>query len=490
MVLEFHDVGRLHFTRHSTHSDCVVHRSIDWLHDAVREDARRAKLRQKRGLSGSIALQWDRLQGWVLITLTGLLTAFIAFGIIRLESFLFSAKEGYCRKHWLASKRACPHHQWQEWGTLLDGDGSVVVQWLLEYGIYIISAIAFATLASVLTIYLSASDSVVSRQEVLNMPAAPSLDQTVPSPRSPRIASTNRVSSYVSFAAVDFDQGGHRRGRSQVRQASVGSTPNGTPRLPEHSLSAPASRVHSRRNSNVHFDAADDAKQATDAPQVLPRKTMYFAGGSGIPEIKTILGGFVIRGYLGGWTLFAKALGLCLSCGSGLSLGKEGPFVHIASCVGNILSRFFPKFDQNEAKRREVLSAACAAGVAVSFGAPVGGVLFSLEETSAYFPPKVLFRSFVCAMIAATTLKFLDPFGSGKIVLFEVTYDKDWHFAELGLFAVLGIAGGAYGALFNKANVAWSKLRFFNAGSSKLIVDYQRNTSAMAHSFDRILSSR
>lgn len=53
-----------------------------------------------------------------------------------------------------------------------------------------------------------------------------------------------------------------------------------------------------------------------------------------------------------------------------------------ASCVGNIVTRFFPKYDRNEAKRREVLSAACAAGVAVSFGAPVGGVLFSLEEVS------------------------------------------------------------------------------------------------------------
>ena len=32
--------------------------------------------------------------------------------------------------------------------------------------------------------------------------------------------------------------------------------------------------------------------------------------------------------------------------------------------------------------------------------------------------------SFFCAMIAAITLKFLDPFGTGKLVLFQVTYDK------------------------------------------------------------------
>lgn len=49
------------------------------------------------------------------------------------------------------------------------------------------------------------------------------------------------------------------------------------------------------------------------------------------------------------------------------------------------------------AKRREILSAACAAGVAVAFGAPIGGTLFSLEEVSYFFPPKVsqtLFKTF------------------------------------------------------------------------------------------------
>lgn len=35
-----------------------------------------------------------------------------------------------------------------------------------------------------------------------------------------------------------------------------------------------------------------------------------------------------------------------------------------------------------------------------------------------------LIRSFFCAMVAAMTLKFLDPFGSGKLVLFQVTYDR------------------------------------------------------------------
>jgi chloride channel 3/4/5 len=35
-----------------------------------------------------------------------------------------------------------------------------------------------------------------------------------------------------------------------------------------------------------------------------------YACGSGIPEIKTILGGFIIRGYLGKWTLLIKSIGM------------------------------------------------------------------------------------------------------------------------------------------------------------------------------------
>lgn len=35
--------------------------------------------------------------------------------------------------------------------------------------------------------------------------------------------------------------------------------------------------------------------------------------------------------------------------------------------------------DHSLARKREVLSAAAAAGISVAFGSPIGGVLFSLE---------------------------------------------------------------------------------------------------------------
>lgn len=104
-----------------------------------------------------------------------------------------------------------------------------------------------------------------------------------------------------------------------------------------------------------------------------------YAAGSGISEIKCIIAGFVMKGFLGFWTLLIKSIALPLAIASGLSVGKEGPSVHYAVCTGNVISRLFTKYKRNAAKTREILSACAAAGVAVAFGSPVGGVLFSLE---------------------------------------------------------------------------------------------------------------
>ncbi|XP_076069932.1 chloride channel protein 3 isoform X2 [Oratosquilla oratoria] len=184
-----------------------------------------------------------------------------------------------------------------------------------------------------------------------------------------------------------------------------------------------------------------------------------YACGSGIPEIKTILSGFIIRGYLGKWTLLIKSLGMVLAVSAGLSLGKEGPLVHVSCCIGNILSYLFPKYGKNEAKKREILSAAAAVGVSVAFGAPIGGVLFSLEEASYYFPLKTLWRSFFAALVAAFVLRSINPFGNEHSVLFYVEYNKPWIFIELIPFILLGVIGGIIGSLFIKFNIKWCRYR-------------------------------
>lgn len=177
-----------------------------------------------------------------------------------------------------------------------------------------------------------------------------------------------------------------------------------------------------------------------------------YAAGSGISEIKCIIAGFVMKGFLGFWTLLIKSIGLPLAIASGLSVGKEGPSVHYAVCTGNVISRLFNKYRRNAAKTREILSATAAAGVAVAFGSPIGGVLFSLEEMSNYFPLKTMWRSYYCCLVATAVLAAMNPFRTGQLVMFTVSYDRSWHFFEVLFYILIGVFGGLYGAFVMKWN--------------------------------------
>jgi len=70
-----------------------------------------------------------------------------------------------------------------------------------------------------------------------------------------------------------------------------------------------------------------------------------------------------------------------------------------------------------------------------------------------------MWQSFVCAMTAAVVLQAFDPFRSGKLVLYQVTYSTSWHGFEWVPFILLGILGGVYGGLFIKANMKVARWR-------------------------------
>ncbi|KJK67137.1 Voltage gated chloride channel [Aspergillus parasiticus SU-1] len=197
--------------------------------------------------------------------------------------------------------------------------------------------------------------------------------------------------------------------------------------------------------------------QPQKGDKVATGKILYLASGSGIPEIKTILSGFEIPHLLDLKVLVVKAVGAVFAVATGMCLGKEGPFVHISTCVGYLVGSLVPKYAENERKMREMLAVACSAGLSVAFGAPIGGVLFSYEEISTYFPRRVLWRSYLCSLVAAAALKELDPAGTGQLVLFETNYGVDYDVTHYVIFIFLGICGGVFGGVFCQANFAWSK---------------------------------
>lgn len=100
----------------------------------IKESSRVRRLRHaaKRSLRGSLANTWDRLQGWIAATIIGILSAVIAFLIIRTEMALFDLKEGFCSSSWGTAKRFCctPHNRppspddicgdWVEWGEFFN----------------------------------------------------------------------------------------------------------------------------------------------------------------------------------------------------------------------------------------------------------------------------------------------------------------------------------------------------------------------------------
>ncbi|KAF2838655.1 CLC voltage-gated chloride channel [Patellaria atrata CBS 101060] len=206
-----------------------------------------------------------------------------------------------------------------------------------------------------------------------------------------------------------------------------------------------------------------------------------YAAGSGISEIKCIIGGFVMKGFLSGRTLLLKAIGLPLAIASGLSVGKEGPSVHYAVCAGNIISRFWDKYRTSACKRREIYSACAGAGVAVAFGAPIGGVLFSLEEMSNHFPLKTMWRSYFCALVATAILSAMNPFRTGQLVMFTVRYDRDWHAFEVPFYIFIGIFGGLYGAFVTKWNLQAQAFR------KKYLKDYAILEATLLAAFTAII---
>ncbi|KAH1625588.1 hypothetical protein KXX21_006261 [Aspergillus fumigatus] len=370
--------------------------STDWVHDSIADGARLRELRKRKDFRGRLLAAFDGAQGWILVALIGCITAAIAYFVDVTEDFVFDLKEGFCTTRWFHNRESCCADtlDCSRWRSWSQIlSPSGSDNGWVDHSMFVLWVVILSVISCYLTLFT----------------------KTV-------------VPSSVSLTTLDENLGA------------------GTSRGTNHDASednSPASLI----NPKAHYPTISTR----------PAMTYYSAAGSGVAEVKVINSGFVLHGYLGFKTLVIKTIALVFSVSSGLSLGKEGPYVHIGACVGNIACRLFSKYNDNDGKRREVLSASAASGVAVAFGAPIGGVLFSLEEVSYYFPPKTLFRTFFCCIAAALSLKFLNPYGTSKIVLFQVRYVTDWEIFEIVVFALLGVLGGAAGALFIKASSLWAK---------------------------------
>ncbi|VDM30491.1 unnamed protein product [Hydatigera taeniaeformis] len=202
------------------------------------------------------------------------------------------------------------------------------------------------------------------------------------------------------------------------------------------------------------------------------------AGGSGIPQIKCYLNGLNVPLILRARTMVVKGIGIVLSVCGGLVVGKEGPMVHIGSVIAagfsqgrvrcfGLSSRCFRRF-RRDAEKRDFVSAGAAAGVAAAFGAPVGGLLFTLEEGASFIFQRLTWNTLLASIFSMFTLVFsrslIDgqpfKFTPGGLVSFGMFENvTSYNAYELMVFVLMGIIGGLLGALFVALNRVLSKYR-------------------------------
>ena len=176
------------------------------------------------------------------------------------------------------------------------------------------------------------------------------------------------------------------------------------------------------------------------------------ASGSGIPQMKAVLNGDrIFPGFTTIRCLVVKLLGLMCSWTSGLSVGKEGPFVHISCCIAAILMRVpaFSFYAHSAPHRIGMLGISSAVGVAAVFGSPLGGVLFAIEVVSTFFRVSNLPRMFVSAVVGALAIKTFGYYEGWPLALFSTQFEpKQIDPSATLFFLILGIFQGFLAGLF------------------------------------------
>lgn len=194
------------------------------------------------------------------------------------------------------------------------------------------------------------------------------------------------------------------------------------------------------------------------------------AAGSGIPQVKCFLNGVKIPHAVRLKTLITKITGVVFSVAGGLAVGKEGPMIHTGAAIAAGISqgrsttfnRDFHIFEifRSDHEKKDFVAAGAAAGISAAFGAPIGGVLFSLEEGASFWNQYLVWRMLFASMVASFVLNiFLSLYYHGHVrdlvfpglINFGQFQDKYRGF-EIPLFLVIGISGGLLGALFNSIN--------------------------------------
>ena len=135
--------------------------------------------------------------------------------------------------------------------------------------------------------------------------------------------------------------------------------------------------------------------------------------GSGIPQVSGLLTKKVKFKWLG--ELVTKFVGGILAIGTGMSMGREGPSVHLGALVGSGIKEVTKR---SEVEEKYLVTCGASAGISSTFNAPLAGVIFSLEELHKFFSPLLL----ICTLVASGTSNFISRMILGSHTSFQYNF--------------------------------------------------------------------
>eukprot|EP01065_Artemidia_motanka_P005048 TRINITY_DN12406_c0_g1_i1.p1 TRINITY_DN12406_c0_g1~~TRINITY_DN12406_c0_g1_i1.p1 ORF type:complete len:922 (+),score=168.47 TRINITY_DN12406_c0_g1_i1:58-2823(+) len=200
------------------------------------------------------------------------------------------------------------------------------------------------------------------------------------------------------------------------------------------------------------------------------------AAGSGVEEVIAYLNGVQMPRVFNIRTGIVKTISATLAVSSGLPVGPEGPLIHLGAICGagltqgrsktlGIQTRFLRRF-RNNRDHRDFITAGAAAGISAAFGAPIGGLLFCMEEMATHWAPSLTWMIFFTSMTAFFTVALFnsaferwkptfDDFGwffNEAAVLFEVKEIIYLNIMAVFPAFIIGTVGGLMGAAFTLLN--------------------------------------
>ncbi|MBN2068199.1 MAG: chloride channel protein [Opitutales bacterium] len=163
------------------------------------------------------------------------------------------------------------------------------------------------------------------------------------------------------------------------------------------------------------------------------------AAGSGIPQTKARyyqdFGVFKLREAL--WRFIVGAI----SVGSGMSLGPEGPTVHLCSAISSWIGQ---KFGLAKKRIQSMVPVGAGAGIAAAFNAPMAAMFFVFEELLSDFSTKSLFGILVAVVISSIVERTI--LGESPVLNATLpSFSTDWWMI---LCLPLAIVSALFGHLF------------------------------------------